>query len=104
VSDSSRVLASPHSTIERSGDAQADYAAVCTVVHDVGAVHLVVGLPLGLDGRRGRAARAAQEEAEALERLLAPAAVSVELFDERFTTSSAERSLAEAGRRGRARP
>jgi len=63
----------------------------------------VVGLPLSLDGRRRRAAVAAEEEATALRALLAPEGVDVETFDERLTTVSAERALAAAGRSGRTR-
>ncbi len=68
-----------------------------------GARRVVVGLPLSLDGRRGPAARAAQAEADQLAQTLEPLGVAVETFDERLTTVSAERSLAEAGRR-RAQP
>jgi putative pre-16S rRNA nuclease len=103
VSDGSGVLASPHRTIERSGDEAADRDAVAGVVDDTGAGHVVVGLPLGLDGRRGRAARVAAREADALRALLESRGVTVETFDERLTTVSAERALAEAGRRGPAR-
>lgn len=68
-----------------------------------GAAHVVVGLPLSLNGRSGPAARAAQQQAAALAAELEPRGVTVETFDERFTTVTAERSLAEAGRRGKSR-
>jgi putative holliday junction resolvase len=103
VSDGSGTLASPRCTVERSGDPDADRASVVAVVLEAEARHLVVGLPLSLDGERRRAAVEAEEEAAALRTLLAPAGVEVETFDERLTTVSAERSLADAGRRGRAR-
>jgi len=103
VSDSQGVLASPYSTIERGDDPAADRAAVAAVVDEVGAGCVVVGLPLGLDGRVGQAARAAQEEADALAVTLADAGVEVETFDERLTTVSAERALAAAGHRSKAR-
>lgn len=98
VSDSSRTLATPRCTIERTGDEGADWEAVATVVTEVGAGHVVVGLPLSLDGRRGPAARAAVADAESLARALAPHGVGVETFDERLTTVSVARSLTEAGR------
>jgi len=100
VSDGTGTLASPRCTVERSGDPDADRASVVAVVLESGARCLVVGLPLSLDGRRRRAAVAAEEEAAALRDLLAPSGVPVETFDERFTTVSAERSLAAAGRSG----
>lgn len=103
VSDSAGVLALPHATLERSGDAEVDRAAVVALVDELGARQVVVGLPLGLDGRPGRAARAAAREAAALAEALAGRGVAVETFDERLTTVSAERELAAAGRRGRAR-
>lgn len=103
VSDGAGVLASPYTTIVRSGDVAADRAALAAVVDEVGAGHVVVGLPLGLDGRPGRAARAARDEADELRKLLDPKGVTVESFDERLTTVTAARALAEGGRRSRAR-
>ena len=61
---------------------------------------MVIGLPLSLSGDEGPAARAARTEARALATLIA---VPIETFDERLTTVTAERALAEAGVRGRAR-
>lgn len=103
VSDSAGVLASPARTIERLGNDEADRAAMVAAVVELEAERVVVGLPLGLDGRAGRAARAALAEAEALAAALADRGVAVETYDERFTTVTAERALAESGRRGRAR-
>lgn len=103
VSDSGGVLAVPHTTLERTGDLTADRAALVALAEELGAGLVVVGLPLGLDGRRGPAARVAEAEARALGEAMADRDVAVETFDERLTTVSAERALAEAGRRGRAR-
>lgn len=100
VSDSAGLLAVPHSTLERSGDPEEDRAALVRLVDELGAGVVVVGLPLGLDGRPGRAARQAQAEAAALAAALAGRAVAVQTFDERLTTVSAQRELAAAGRRG----
>ena len=103
VSDGSGRLASPRATLERSGDPAADRAAVVAAVLEAEAVRLVVGLPLSLDGRRRRAAVAAEQEAAALGRALEPHGVAVETSDERLTTVSAERALTAAGMGGRAR-
>jgi len=98
VSDSSGVLATPHSVITRCGDPALDRARVADLVAEVQAEAVVVGLPLSLSGSAGSAAVAAEEEARALGSELA---VPVELHDERLTTVTAERSLRAPGRRGR---
>jgi len=103
LSDGTGTLASPWGTIERSGDDEADRAALVAAVEETGAERVVVGMPLGLDGRRGAAARAAEAEVAALSATLADRGVAVETVDERLTTVSAERSLIEAGHRGRRR-
>ncbi|MHB8682197.1 MAG: Holliday junction resolvase RuvX [Acidimicrobiales bacterium] len=103
VSDGGEVLASPYRTIERGRDPAADCAALVAVIDEVGAGHVVVGLPIGLDGRPGAAARLATEEAGVLAGALAGQGIEVETFDERFTTVSAERVLADMGRKGKAR-
>ncbi len=100
VSDAGGIMATPYTVIERSGDVAADRARVADVVEEVGAGLVVVGLPLSMDGRKGPAARAALEEAEALRGVLD---VPVECHDERLTTVSAERSLRSAGKGGVAR-
>jgi putative Holliday junction resolvase len=102
VSDGTGTLASPRATIERSGDHDADRAALASMVRELGAERVVVGLPLSLDGRRGPAARQAQVEADELAVVLAPQGIAVETFDERLTTVSAARALRAAGRDARA--
>lgn len=93
-------LATPHGTVERSGDPDADRRALAEAAAEVGAEVLVVGHPRGLDGRRGDAARRAEREATALGEVTG---LAVELHDERLTTVEAERALADAGVRGRKR-
>ncbi|HEX2047232.1 MAG TPA: Holliday junction resolvase RuvX [Acidimicrobiales bacterium] len=100
VSDAGGILATPYSVIERSGDVSADRARVADIVSEVGAGLVVVGLPLSMDGRKGPAARAALEEAEALREVLD---VPVECHDERLTSVTANRSLDRAGVTGRRR-
>ena len=94
VSDSGGIMATPYSTIQRSGDPRADRARVAELVAEIGAGLVVVGLPLTMDGSEGPAARAALEEADALREVLD---VPVECHDERLTSVSANRSLTEAG-------
>lgn len=100
VSDAGGTMATPYSVIERSGDIVADRARVAEIVSEVGAGMVVVGLPLSMDGRKGPAARAALDEAQALREALD---VPVESHDERLTSVTANRSLTEAGLTGRRR-
>jgi len=103
VSDSAGTLAFPRCTIERSGDDAEDRLALAAVVEAVGARHVVVGLPLSLNGRRGPAARSAQTDVDELTQMFAPRGVTVETFDERLTTVSAARALRDGGHPSRAR-
>ncbi|HEY5098322.1 MAG TPA: Holliday junction resolvase RuvX [Acidimicrobiales bacterium] len=103
VTDSAGTMALPRTTLVRSGDAERDRRALVDLILEEQAVVVVVGLPLSLDGSRGRAADGAAREAEALEALLAPHQIAVELFDERLTTVSAHQALAAGGAGGRRR-
>ena len=100
VSDATATLATPRTTIVRSGDRVVDHRRVAELVVEEEAVLVVVGLPLNMDGSAGPAARAARDEAEALEAVLA---VPVEMADERLTTVVADRTLLGQGRRAPAR-
>ena len=104
-SDSGRTLASPWGTIERSGDAARDRAAVVEAMREVEATIVVVGVPLGLSGETGSAAQAAMDEAASLREALEPLGIAVETADERLTTVEAQRNLRAAGRSAKsARP
>jgi putative Holliday junction resolvase len=92
ISDSGGVLASPYEVVARSGDEQVDHRRLLAIAAEVEAELIVVGLPLSLDGSMGPAATAAVAEAE---RLGATTDLPVELYDERFTTVTADRSLME---------
>jgi putative Holliday junction resolvase len=103
VTDSAGTMALPRTTLVRSGDIERDRRRLVDLIIEEQAVVVVVGLPLSLDGSRGRAADEAAGEAEALEALLAPHRIGVELFDERLTTVSAHQALAAGGAGGRRR-
>lgn len=92
VSDTAGTVATPVSTLERSGDRKTDHRAIAALVSEWQAVIVVVGMPLSLDGGEGPAARAAGIE---IERLAASLTVPVVSYDERLTTVTAERSLME---------
>jgi putative Holliday junction resolvase len=100
-SDSGRTLASPWGTIERSGDAARDRAAVVDALREVEASTVVVGVPLSLSGTPGPAARATLAEVGALRDALEPLGIAVETADERLTTVEAQRRLRAAGHGGK---
>ena len=100
VSNPEATLAFPAGTLERAG-LDRDLAALRSLIEERGVARIVVGLPLHMDGRRGVGAEAARAFARAL---AGATALPVELLDERWTTSQAERALREAPRaRRRAR-
>jgi putative Holliday junction resolvase len=94
VSDATETLASPRPPVERSGDRSLDHRRIAGLVAEEEAGAVLVGLPLSLDGREGPAAVAAREEVAQLQAVLP---VPVEVHDERLTTVTAHRLLAEQG-------
>jgi putative Holliday junction resolvase len=99
-SDPRGVLAVPVVTLARDGEGNRDIAELAALVVDYEAVGVVVGLPRTLAGREGSAAQLARDYGSRLAEQIAP--VPVEYLDERLTTVSAQRKLAEGGVRGRA--
>jgi putative Holliday junction resolvase len=100
LSDPSGVLATPLITLNRDRSAGTDLDALVTLVVEHEVVEVVVGLPRTLAGRHGPAAQAAADYAGNLAERLGES-VPVRLTDERLTTVSATRVLAERGVRGR---
>lgn len=94
ISDFSGTIASPLTVLQRSRSKRHDLAEIARIAADEEAEVIVFGLPLGLDGTVGKAARAATAEARQLATLVT---VPVELHDERLTTVSADRSMLDAG-------
>jgi len=91
TSDPGGVIATPWETLARKGHV-ADAKEIVARVKAEAIERVVVGLPLELNGREGRRARAVREFLAVLEPAL-PDAISVELWDERFSTAAAERAL-----------
>lgn len=91
LSDETATLASSLPTLERVGPRK-DLKAVAALVRQHGAVEIVVGLPLRMDGSVGPQAEKVREFAEALKPV---ARVPVHYWDERLTTVQAERTLIE---------
>lgn len=98
VSDETRTVASPVATVPN--EPRTLWARLAREMEDRRVELVVVGLPRRLDGSEGDAAKGAREFALELERRTGTA---VELWDERFTTTIAERSLIESGVRRRRR-
>ncbi len=92
ISDEERKVATPLQVVERRRDSRAFRRDIAAVASEWGVTALVVGLPIGLDGTEGAAARAARAEAG---ELAAATGLEVELYDERLTTVTAERFLME---------
>lgn len=89
MSDPTRLIAQPVTTISRKGVAR-DAAVVAELVARHAIEHLVVGLPLELDGTESRSARLARQVGEAVrERTGLP----LTWIDERYTSVDAERIL-----------
>jgi putative holliday junction resolvase len=95
MSDSSQSVATPLTTLSRSGDLG---SLLDRLVQEEEAVAIVVGLPLSLDGSFGPAALGVLDEVNKLRERVG---VPVETYDERFTTVTASRALQATGRRGR---
>ncbi len=95
-SDPDGILATPVETVRRdsSGGHLRRLAEIAT---EVGAVEVIVGLPLTLADRTGQSAADAIALADGLARRITP--TPVRLADERLTTVSAQRSLRAAGMR-----
>lgn len=99
LSDPAPILASPLITLDRDAEHGTDLTALAGLVAEHDVVEVVVGLPRTLADRHGPAAEAAQTYAAALAERVAP--VPVRLADERLTTVTAARVLAQRGVKGR---
>lgn len=94
LSDPSGTLASPLTTIMASGNDATDRAAILALAREHEAATIVVGMPLSMSGARGPAAQRAQATISALQ-TDADDTCAIVAFDERLTTVSAQRMLAE---------
>lgn len=96
VSDPGGLVATPLETIPAgdASDAEALGRRLAGIAEREGAERVVIGLPRALSGREGQPAQHARAVAE---HVAAVGDVDVELWDERFTTVEAERSMIEGG-------
>ncbi len=86
-------IAQPLSTLRRQS-VKKDVPKIIQVCQQQRIDHIVVGLPLQLDGTEGRSARLARQIGEELS---VQGALTIEYFDERYTTVEASRRLQESG-------
>lgn len=98
VSDPDGILATPVETVRRDRSGK-HLRRLATLVTEVEAVEVIVGLPRTLADRIGPSAQDAIDVADALGRRIAP--TPVRLADERLTTVAAQRSLRDAGIRAK---
>jgi putative Holliday junction resolvase len=94
TSDSTGLLASPLTVLDRTGDRKRDHRRIADLVTEEEAVAVVVGLPVDLRGKNGIAAQHVLAETEQLATVLD---VPVLTYDERMTTATAHKQLAESG-------
>ena len=90
LANSEGTVATPYEVVARSGSRTRDHARIATLAVEAGAVCLVVGLPLSLDGTVGPAATAALAEATEIGEATG---LPVVTWDERFTTVTADQYL-----------
>jgi putative Holliday junction resolvase len=98
VSDPTGTIARPLCVVERA-HTESGLAAVKQLVVDEAVEQVVVGLPLTLRGERGDQARASEQFAARLRKVVD---VPVVLFDERFTTDLAQQTASDTALDARA--
>jgi putative Holliday junction resolvase len=93
-------VASPLTVIERGRSLDEALRRLSDLIAEEEVERVVMGLPIGLDGTEGAAARAARDVARHLARFTT---VPVEFHDERLTTVTADRAMLAAGLRAEER-
>ena len=93
VSDPTGTVVTPLDALTRAGGSD-DVLAIASAAKEWDVVSIVVGLPLGMDGRRGVQARKALQFCDQLKGV---ACVPVLTWDERLSTVEAAAKLRDAG-------
>ena len=99
VSDPTGTIARPVTVVQRRSRAN-DFAAIGALVAEYGARLVVVGQPLTLDGKIGPQAREVERYAQSLAQALP---VPLRMWDERYSTLTAEDAIRESRGRGKRR-
>lgn len=97
VSDAGQILSSPWGMVEQGKQSIADIARIA---REIDAVAIVAGLPTGMSGREGAQAAETRRFAESVELEIG---LPLSYWDERLTSSQAERMLIESGMRRKER-
>lgn len=100
LTDESRRLASPLTTLTRRAGKRFPMRSLLELIHTHAVAGVVVGLPLEPDGAEGASAVAARALAADVAR---HTGLHVALWDERFTTARALRTVREMGGRTKGR-
>lgn len=101
LSDERRLIAQTLTTIQRTRGKDQDVArAIALLLHEHEVQHIVVGWPLRLNGREGIQT---QKVERFIQHLSQVTSLPVCRWDERLTTTSAERALREGGVKGQRR-
>lgn len=98
VSDRDQRMALPVETVDAKPQAEA-VQRIAELIDDYDVTQLVVGWPLEMSGREGRAVDRVRELVERLERRLRGKnedTITIHRWDERLTTTAADRLLVEA--------
>jgi putative Holliday junction resolvase len=93
ISDETGTFAFPEGKLERRGK-RVDLEALRSLVEERGILRIVMGLPIHMDGRKGKGVDAALRFARALSEVTG---LTVDTIDERLTTVEAERVLQASG-------
>lgn len=90
LSDETRTIASPHSTIRRGNSLNQDLDRMAEIASNNDVELIIFGLPKRLDGSMGPAAHGAME---IVEKLRGKVHSPIDTWDERMSTAAAERIL-----------
>jgi putative Holliday junction resolvase len=101
ICDAGGLVATPYRTIKRVGDRPAEHNLIAEIVADLGIEAIVVGMPFGLDGSIGPAAKKAKSEIKALRKRFD---IEVHSHDERLSTVSAQANLRTQGIKAKRQP
>ena len=93
VSDALRLIASPAEIIPRGKKFAPTLRRLEELIEERGAVGLVIGLPLNMDGTEGPRAQASRALAN---NIIKSKNIPIALFDERLSSAQAERGMIEA--------
>lgn len=94
MTDETQTIASPVTTLTRRPGKRFPMPAFQVLIERHAPVGVVIGWPLTPEGTEGESARAARELADTITRRTG---LPMELWDERFSTASALRSIREQG-------